>query len=500
MCFINYPMEYEMKMGTEIIYLDHAATTPVHPDALAAMLPCFGYHYGNPSSLYTLGKKAGSLIDEARAQTAALIGAEPEEIIFTSGGTEADNLAIRGTAFAHGEKGKHIITCASEHHAVLNACEWLEGRGYTVTYLPVDSYGVINPDDIRRAIKKDTILISVMHANNETGTVQPIEEIGKIARQKGVVFHTDAVQSTGKIPVDVTGLNVDLLSLSSHKIYGPKGVGALYVRKRTVISPLFSGGGQEKGLRSGTENVTGIVGFGRACKAALNDLHRNISQVKALKDGLEQMLLDKLPDARINGHPTERLPHILSISFDGIEAESIVAALDAHGICASAGAACTSKSVEPSHVLTAMRVPPQMLYGTVRLSPGWENTEEQILKTVNVIDTAVNEFRVFSDKASADTSYLLFPDTVTAYQAKLAVSKAGIDCVFAVVPPQFRYPSASNTAVAIPRSGKAISLKTLSGISHEPVAVHDIQGIGRYSRNSHLSKKEHSFWENITGS
>jgi hypothetical protein len=212
------------------------------------------------------------------------------------------------------------------------------------------------------------------------------------------------------------------------------------------------------------------------------------------------MLLEKLPDAKINGHPTERLPHILSISFEGIEAESIIAALDAHGICASAGAACTSKSVEPSHVLTAMRIPPQMLYGTLRLSPGWENTEEQILKTVNVIDNTVNELRDFSDKGYAHTSYLLFSDTFKAYQAKLAINKAGIDCVFAVVPPQFRDPSASNTAVAIPRAGKAVSLKTLSGVSLEPVAVHDVLGIGRYIRNSHLSKKEHSFWENITGS
>ena len=487
-------------MSTENIYLDHAATTPVHPDVLAAMLPCFGYHFGNPSSLYSLGKKAGYLIDEARIGTASLIGADPEEIIFTSGGTESNNLAIKGTAFANEQKGNHIITCASEHHAVLNACEWLENKGFSVTYLPVDSYGVVNLDDIKRAIRKNTILISVMHANNETGTVQPIEEIGKIARQKGNIFHTDAIQSTGKIPVDITSLNVDLLSISSHKIYGPKGVGALYVRKGTPLSPLLSGGGQEKGLRSGTENVTGIVGLGRACETALSNLDHNILHVKSLKCCLEQMLLEKLPDARINGHPTERLPHILSISFEGIEAESIIAALDAYGIYASAGAACTSKSVEPSHVLTAMCVPPQMLYGTIRLSLGWENTEEQILKTVNVINNAVSEFREFSAIGHANTSYLLFSDTLKAHEAKLAINKRGIDCIFAAVPHQFRNSSASNTAVAIPNAGKTVSLKTLSGMSIEPVAIHDVQGIGRYIRNYHLSKKEHSFWENVTGS
>jgi cysteine desulfurase len=487
-------------MDTENIYLDHAATTPVHPDALAAMLPCFGYHFGNPSSSYSLGKKAGDLIDEARIRTASLIGANPEEIIFTSGGTESDNLAVKGTAFANEKKGKHIITCASEHHAVLNACEWLEDKGFSITYLPVDQYGVVSLDDIKKAIRKGTTLISVMHANNETGTVQPIEEIGKIATQKGVVFHTDAIQSTGKIPVDVNKLNVDLLSISSHKIYGPKGVGALYVRKNTSILPLLSGGGQEKGLRSGTENVTGIVGFGRACETAFGNLGNSISHVKSLKYCLEQMLLEKLPDARINGHPTERLPHIISISFEGVEAESIIAALDAYGICASAGAACTSKSVEPSHVLTAMRIPPEMLYGTIRLSPGWENTEEQIFKTVNSIDNAVREFREFSAKRHTNTSYLLFSDTIKAREAKLAISKRGIDCTFAAVPPHLRDTSVSNTAVAVPYAGKTSSLETLTGMSIEPLAIHDIHGIGMYIRNSQLSKKEHSFWENVSGS
>jgi cysteine desulfurase len=490
----------EVNMSTQNIYMDHAATTLVHPDALAAMLPCFGYHYGNPGSLYSLGKKAGNLVDEARSRTASLIGARPEEIIFTSGGTESDNLAIKGAAFASRKKGGHIITCASEHHAVLNTCEWLEDIGFTVTYLPVDSYGILNLDDVKKAVTKDTILITVMHANNETGTVQPIEEIGKIAGENGILFHTDAVQSAGKIPIDAAGMNVDLLSFSSHKIYGPKGVGALYVKNNAVVSPLFSGGGQEKGLRSGTENVTGIVGFGRACEIALDNLGHNILHIKSLKDCLEQMLLEKLPDAKINGHPTERLPHILSISFEGIEAESIIAALDAYGICASAGAACNSKSIEPSHVLTAMQVAPKLLYGTLRLSLGWENTEDQIFTTVNAINNIINEFREFAAKGYAETSYLLFSDINKAREAKLAINKRGIDCIFAAVPPRLRSLSASNTSAAISSENKTISLKTLSGISLEPLAIHDIQGIGRYLRNSQLSKKEHSFWEDVTGS
>jgi cysteine desulfurase len=487
-------------MSTEIIYLDHAATTPVHSDTLASMLPCFGYHYGNPGSLYSLGKKAGNLIEEARSRTASLIGADPHEIIFTAGGTESDNLAIKGAAFADRNAGGHIITCASEHHAVLNPCEWLEDKGFTVTYLPVDPYGILNPEDVKKAVKKNTILISVMHANNETGTVQPVEEIGKIAGEKGILFHTDAVQSAGKIPVDVSRMNVDLLSISSHKIYGPKGVGALYVKNKAALSPLFSGGGQEMGLRSGTENVTGIVGFGRACEIALGNLDHNILHIKSLKDTLEQLLLEKMPDARINGHPTERLPHILSVSFEGIEAASIIAALDASGICASAGAACNSGYVKPSHVLTAMQVPPEMLYGTIRLSPGWENTEEQMLKTAEVIHHAVNEFREFAARRYAETSYLLFPDEMKTRRAKLAINKAGIDCIFASVPPQFRHLSASNTSAAIPSEKKALSLKTLSAISLDPVAVHDIKGIGIFTRSSQLSKKEHSFWEDVTGS
>jgi cysteine desulfurase len=487
-------------MSKEKIYLDHAATTPVHPDALAAMLPCFGYHYGNPGSLYSLGKKAGNLIDEARSRTASLIGACPEDIIFTSGGTEADNLAIKGAALASWKKGGHIITCASEHHAVLNTCEWLEDKGFAVTYLPVDSYGILNPDDVKKAITKDTILISVMHANNETGTVQPVEDIGKIAGENGILFHSDAVQSAGKIPIDVASMNVDLLSISSHKIYGPKGAGALYVKNKAVLSPLFSGGGQENGLRSGTENVTGIVGFGRACEIALGNLSHNILHVKSLRDCLEQLLLEKIPDARINGHPTERLPHILSVSFEGIEAASIIAALDASGICASAGAACTSGYVKPSHVLAAMQVPPGMLYGTIRLSPGWENTEDQMLEVSDAIHKAVSEFREFAARRYSETTYLLFSDEKKARRAKLAINKAGIDCIFASVPPQFRRLSASNTSAAIPSEKKAASLKTLSGISLEPLAVYDIKGVGIHTRSSQLSKKEHSFWEDVTES
>jgi cysteine desulfurase len=492
--------ENEVKMSTENIYLDHAATTPVHPDALAAMLPCFGYHYGNPSSLYSLGKKAENLIDEARSRTASLIGAGPEEIIFTSGGTEADNLAIKGAAFASGKKGGHIITCASEHHAVLNTCEWLEDNGFKVTYLPVDSYGILNTDDVEKAIRKDTILISVMHANNETGTVQPVDEIGKISADKGVLFHTDAVQSAGKIPVDVASMNVDLLSISSHKIYGPKGVGALYVKDKAVLSPLFSGGGQERGLRSGTENVTGIVGFGRACEIALSGLEHNILHIKSLKDCLEQMLMQRMPFARINGHPTERLPHILSISFEGIEAESIIAALDAYGICASAGAACNSKSIEPSHVLRAMQVHPGMLYGTIRLSLGWENTEDHMLEAADAITKAISEFKEFAARGYEETSFLLFSDTNKTGKAKLAINRADIDCIFAAVPPRFRSLLSSNTALAIPSSKKSASLKALSDASLESISFHDVKGIGKHIRYSELTKKEHSFWKDVTGS
>ncbi len=381
------------------VYLDHAATTPLHPEVYSLMCRFMKDTFGNPSSIHSFGREARKWVEEARQQVADLIKASPEEIYFTSGGTEADNLAILGTAAARRKKGNHIITSSIEHHAVLDTCKYLEKNGYEVTFLPVDRYGMVDPDDVRKAIRRDTILISIMHANNEIGTIEPIEEISRIAREHEVIFHTDAVQTAGKIPVNVEALGVDLLTLSSHKIYGPKGIGALYKRKGLRLLPVVHGGGQEKKLRSGTENTIGIVGFGKAAEIAARDLEEEHDRTKRLRDRLVRGILEKIPEVRLNGHPEKRLPHNANFSFAYVEGESMLLSLDLKGIAASSGSACSSRALEPSHVLTAIGLPYELIHGSLRMTLGRANDEEDIDYVLEVLPEIVNRLRSFSPLA-----------------------------------------------------------------------------------------------------
>ncbi len=379
------------------VYMDHSATTPVDPEVREAMLPYFTEKFGNPSSLYTLGREARRAIEDARQKVADLIGAKREEVIFTGSGTEADNLAIKGIAFKNRKKGNHIITSSIEHHAVLNACKYLETQGFKVTYLPVSKEGLVNPADVEKAITPQTILITIMHANNEIGTIQPIEEIGIIAKEKNIAFHTDAVQTLGKIPVNVEAMNANLLSVSAHKIYGPKGVGALYIRKGTLIEPLFHGGGHERNLRSSTENVAGIVGFGKACELAKQRLPEE-AKLAELRDRLIKGVLE-IKDSYLNGHPSKRLPNNANFRFSYIEGESMVLNLDMKGISASTGSACSSTSLEPSHVLLAIGLKPEDAHGSLRLTLGRGNTKEDVDYVLSVLPEVVNKLRMISPLA-----------------------------------------------------------------------------------------------------
>ena len=356
------------------IYLDNAATTCVDERVVQSMLPYFSAEYGNASSLHSFGTRAKDILDKSRIKLAASIGAAPEEIVFTSGGTESNNLSIKGIAFANRQKGNHIIVSSIEHDCILNACKWLETQGFYITYLPVDSYGIIDPDELRKFINRKTILVSVMHANNEIGSLQPIEEIGTICREMGVVFHSDACQSFGKVPVDVNRSNIDMLSINSHKIYGPKGIGALYIRKGLELVPLFHGGGQESGYRSTTENIPGIAGFASAAELCLTDQSVEGGRIKALRDHLEKFLLEKFDNAYINGHPVKRLPGMLNFSFHGLEGETIrlLLLLDEKGIAVSAGSACSSndKTHSASHVLQAIGLSQFEARGSIRVTFG----------------------------------------------------------------------------------------------------------------------------------
>ncbi|MCD6390861.1 MAG: cysteine desulfurase NifS [Dehalococcoidia bacterium] len=378
------------------IYLDHAATTPTHPEVVKAMLPYFTDVFGNPSSIYSYGQEAKGAIEEARTKVAELIGARSEEIIFTSGGTEADNHALKGVAYANERNGNHIITTAIEHHAVLEACKFLEGRGFIITYLPVDEYGLVDPQDVKKAITDKTILISVMHASNEVGTIEPISEIGKIAKEAEVYFHTDAVQTVGHIPLNVDDLSVDLLSISGHKFYGPKGIGALYVRKGVKLASLMHGGGQERRRRAGTENVPGIVGLGRAAEIASHEMSKEAERLACLRDKLIKGLEEKIDNIRLNGHPRKRLPNNVDISVDFIEGEAMLLNLDLEGICASTGSACSSASLEPSHVLLALGVPPEQAHGSLRFTLGRENTEEDVERVLEALPRIVAKLRAMS--------------------------------------------------------------------------------------------------------
>jgi len=378
------------------IYLDHAATTPTRPEVVKAMLPYFTDAFGNASSIYSYGREARGAVEEARIKVAELIGARGEEVIFTSGGTEADNYALKGVAYANERKGNHIITTSIEHHAVLEVCRFLGRRRFQITYLPVDKYGLVDPDDVKRAITDKTILISVMHANNQVGTIEPVEEIGKIAREAGVYFHIDAVQTLGHIPVDVDELKVDLLAISAHKLYGPKGVGALYVRKGTRLVSFMHGGEQEKRRRAGTENVPAIVGLGRAVELAGQEMGKEVERLAYLRDKLIKGLVEKIDHIRLNGHPTRRLPNNVNVSVDFVEGESLLLNLDLEGICASTGSACSSASLEPSHVLLALGLPAEQAHGSLRFTLGRENTEADVEQVLEVLPGIVARLRAMS--------------------------------------------------------------------------------------------------------
>jgi len=379
------------------IYMDHAATTSTDVEVVKAMEPYFTLKYGNPNSIHSFGQEAREAVEEARGKVAHLIGANPAEIVFTAGGTEADNYAIKGIAWANQKKGNHIITSKIEHHAILHSCQFLEKQGFKVTYLPVDKYGLIDPKDVKKAITDKTILVTIMHANNEIGTIEPIEEIGKVVKDAGVYFHTDSVQTTGHIPVDVNDLGVDMLSMSGHKFYGPNGVGALYLRKGTKIVNLIDGGAQEKNRRSGTENVAGIVGLGKAAEMAEKRLAKGAEdRVVKLRDKLIKGIMDKIKNVRLNGHPTNRLPGNANLCFEFIEGESMLLNLDMQGVAASSGSACTSGSLEASHVLLAIGLPPEIAHGSLRLTLGKDNTEEEIDYVIDILPGIIEKLRALS--------------------------------------------------------------------------------------------------------
>jgi cysteine desulfurase len=373
------------------VYLDHNASTPVHPDVVAAMLPYFSETFGNPSSVHAFGREAREGVDTARERIAGFLEVKPDEIVFTSGGTESDNFGIKGLATARGRG--HIITSRIEHHAVLRTCEMLETQGFSVTYVPVDSTGMVDPEDVRRALRPDTFAISIMHANSEVGTLQPVRAIGAIARERGIAFHVDAVQTFGKVDIDVDAFGIDVLAFSGHKIYGPKGVAGAYVRKGTKMAAVQHGGDHERRRRAGTENVSGIVGLGKAVEIRQREMHAEAARVSSLRDRLWTGVQARVPDVRLNGHPTERLPGTANIAYRGVESESIVLGLDLKGIGVSAGSACTSGSVEPSYVLVAMGMPLEWAMGAVRSSLGRSTRAEDIDYVIDSVEPIVRKLR-----------------------------------------------------------------------------------------------------------
>ena len=378
------------------VYLDHNSTTPLRPEVTEAMLPYLGQLFGNASSVHAFGREARVAVEEARETVAGAIGADPAEILFTSGGTESDNTAILGTAYSLRDKGKHIITSAVEHHAVLHTCRFLEENGFDLTVLPVDSYGWVDPDDVRKAISTDTVLISIMHGNNEIGTLQSVPEISAIAREREVLLHTDAVQTFGKVDVDVDALGVDLLSISAHKIYGPKGIGGLYIRRKTPFSPIFHGGSHESGRRPGTENVAGIVGFAKAIELAALERTQQVVHLNVLTRALWSGISSRIDRVRLNGHPTDRLPNTLNVSFFAAEGESLILSLDLEGVATSSGSACTSGTEEPSHVLMALGIEPRLAQSSVRFSFGRDNTMEDVDYVLEVLPPIVKRLREIS--------------------------------------------------------------------------------------------------------
>jgi len=378
------------------VYLDHNATTPVIPEVLQAMLPYFTDIYGNASSIYSKGREAKSALEDCRNKCAELLGCSPSEIFFTSGGTESDNYAIKGVAFANRKKGRHVITSPIEHHAVIRSCEFLQKEGFDVTYLPVTSEGLVDPDELRKAIRIDTTIISIMYANNETGIIQDLKSLTDIAREAGVYFHTDAVQSTGKIPYKIPELGCDLLSISAHKLYGPKGVGIAYVKSGTKIQPWNQGGGHERGRRAGTENLAGIAGLTKALEIAGRDMEKEAAKLKAMSTRFYNLIMERIPDIRLNGSFENRVPNTLNISFKAIEGESMILSLDMKGVMVSSGSACTSGATEPSHVLMAMKVPADLVHGSLRFSFGRVNTEDDVDYAIEILEKEVKRLRSIS--------------------------------------------------------------------------------------------------------
>lgn len=377
-------------------YFDYSATTPTDPKVLEGMLPYFTEGFGNPSSIYSYGRENKKVVEKAREQLAKLIGADSKEVFFTGSGSESDNWAIKGIAMALKEKGNHIITTKIEHHAVLHVCEYLEKHGFEITYLPVDQYGLIDLEELEKSITEKTILISIVFANNEIGTIQPVKEIGEIAKKHGVYFHTDGVQALGNIEIDVQDMNIDLMSMSSHKIYGPKGIGALYIRKGVKIDPIIHGGAQERKRRAGTENVPGIVGFGLAAELALENLQNHIERTILLRDKLIKGIMDNIDYVKLNGHPTKRLPGNVNMSFEFIEGEALLLSLDMVGICGSSGSACTSGSLDPSHVLLAIGLPHEIAHGSLRLTIGRYTEEEDIEYVLKELPIIIDRLRRMS--------------------------------------------------------------------------------------------------------
>lgn len=382
--------------GRRLVYLDHAATTPTAPEVVEAMLPYFTERFGNPSSIYGLARESKAAVDAAREQIARAINASPEEVYVTSGGTEADNWAIKGVAYANRKRGDHIVTSAIEHHAVLHTCQYLETQGFRVTYLPVDEFGRVSPEALADAITDSTVLVSIMAANNEIGTLEPIAACAKACRDRGVRFHTDAVQTIGSVPVDVEAMGVDLLSLSAHKFYGPKGVGALYIRKGIRLDNLLHGGAQERRRRAGTENLAGIVGMGAAIERAEARRAEYARRLTALRDRLYRGITERIEHVRLNGHPTERLPGNLNCSFEFIEGESMLLLLDHAGICASSGSACTSGTLDPSHVLLAIGLAHEIAHGSLRLTLGESNTDDDVDYVLETLPPIVERLRTMS--------------------------------------------------------------------------------------------------------
>ena len=378
------------------IYLDHNATTPVHPEVLEAMLPYYMDKFGNPSSIHGFGREAKVALEEAREKVAQLLGVSSSEIFFTSGGTESDNLAVKGIAFANRDKGRHVVTSKIEHHAILESCKFLEKEGFAVTYLPVDSKGVVGPEDLRKALRDDTTLVSIMYVNNEVGSIQPLEDISRIVKDKGIYLHTDAVQALGKIPLDVPKLNVDMLSMSGHKIYGPKGVGAAYIRKGVRITPWSHGGHHERSRRAGTENIPGIVGFAKAVELAYRELDDQNRHLKNLTETFYRKLVETVPDVILNGDLNHRAVNTLNLSFKGVEGESVILSLDLKGVAVASGSACTSGTLEPSHVLSAMGIAPEIAQGAIRFSFGRDNTMEDVEYVTGIIPEIVNRLRSMS--------------------------------------------------------------------------------------------------------